>query len=106
MKTRTYFDTHHQDKLNQLEEKHKEHYSWFTQRVQDLEIELKSAKNDLHKRTMLLKEYDCKQHELSQAHFFDSDDEVTVERENESLKNKMKRLEKNASIHDEELLSA
>ena len=55
---------------------------------------------------MLLKEYDCKQHELSQANFFDSDDEITVERENQSLKNKMKRLEKNASIHDEELLSA
>ena len=55
---------------------------------------------------MLLKEYDCKQHELSQAHLFDSDDEATVERENRSLKNKMRRLEKNASIHDEELLSA
>ena len=109
LKTRTYFDTHNQDKLDQLEAKYKEDYSWFTQKVQDLEIELKSTKIDLYQRTMLLKEYDTKRHEQSefkQAQYCDSDDEVSVERANHLLRSEMKKLVKQSSIHDEELMSA
>lgn len=110
MKEQVYFDTQAQDRIRKLEEKYSKDYDWFTQNLQELEIQLKSTTNNLHQKTMLLKEHDRKndkyQSSMSPSHFIDSDDEASVERENQLLKNQMRQLEKRSQAHDDELMSA
>ena len=48
MKEQVFSDSQAQDKLTKLGEKYDKDYEWFTQHMQELEIQLKSTTVDLH----------------------------------------------------------
>ena len=96
------FDTSFDKQMRKLEEKYTNCYDWFTQSLQDLELQLRMANQDIQTKNIILKDKEKAFSELKSG----EEDVFQVTRKNEDLQLRIRNLDSITKSRNDELMNA